>query len=217
MRHLRSVPASPIRVGFGEPRKPPSPFCLDRSGPLSARGRSSGRPDLISPNQNCLGLFLFGNETARPPVPHSTVHDLQHRPVAPCHKWVVLTRAAKLISGMHREASHTAFFKDCFVNHNVMLAELDILSAAHNCRMAHARQYARPQQHTHTMTRARRFSALSCQRRMHRTTWELLSGRACTLGTLGACTPARAMRQRCRTASVPPLHQHAQCRTWWVR
>ena len=29
--------------------------------------------------------------------------------------------------------------------------------------------------------------------------------------------PARAMRQRCRTASAPPLHQHAQRQTWWVR
>ena len=45
---------------------------------------------------------------------------------------------------------------------------------------------------------------------MHRTTLELLSGRACTLGILGACTPARAMRQRSCTASAPPLHQHAQ-------
>ena len=44
---------------------------------------------------------------------------------------------------------------------------------------------------------------------MHRTTWELLSGRACALGTLGASTPARAMRQRCRTACAPPLHRRA--------
>ena len=52
----------------------------------------------------------------------------------------VLTRAGKLISGMHREASHTAFFKDRSVNQDVMLADLDILSAADHCRMAHARQ-----------------------------------------------------------------------------
>ena len=55
----------------------------------------------------------------------------------------VLTRAAKLISGIHREASHTAFLKDRSVNPDVMLADLDILSAADHCRMARARQYAR--------------------------------------------------------------------------
>ena len=55
----------------------------------------------------------------------------------------VLTRAAKLISGIHREASYTAFFKDRSVNPDVMLADLDILSAADHCRMAHAHQHAR--------------------------------------------------------------------------
>ena len=74
-----------------------------------------------------------------------------------------------------------------------------------------------PLRHTYTMTRARRTSALGCQRRMHRTTWELLSGKACALGTLGANTPACAMRRRCRTASAPPLHRHARRQTWWVR
>ena len=54
-----------------------------------------------------------------------------------------LTRAAILISGIHGEASHTAFFKDRSVNQDVMLADVDILSAAGHCRMAHARQYAR--------------------------------------------------------------------------
>ena len=52
----------------------------------------------------------------------------------------VLTRAAKLISGIHREASHTAFFKDRSVNPDGMLADLDKLSAADLCRMAHARR-----------------------------------------------------------------------------
>ena len=42
----------------------------------------------------------------------------------------VLTCAAKLIRGVHREASHTAFFKDRSVNQDAMLAELDILSTA---------------------------------------------------------------------------------------
>ena len=60
----------------------------------------------------------------------------------------VLTRAAKLINGIHREASHTAFFKDRSVNQDVMLADLDILSAADHCRMAHACQYARQLQAT---------------------------------------------------------------------
>ena len=55
----------------------------------------------------------------------------------------VLTQAAELISGIHREASRTAFFKDRSVNQDVMLADLDILSAADHCRMAHARQHAR--------------------------------------------------------------------------
>ena len=55
----------------------------------------------------------------------------------------VLTRAAKLISGIHRQASHTAFVKDHSVHQDVKLADLDILSAADHCRMAHARQYAR--------------------------------------------------------------------------
>ena len=130
----------------------------------------------------------------------------------------VLTRAAKLISGIHREATSTAFFKDRSVNHDVMLADLDILSAADHCRMAHTRQYARQaasaaaaEAHVHNDP------CLHCQRRMHRTSWELLSGRACTFATLGARTPARAMRQRCHTVSAPPLHRHAQCRTWWVR
>ena len=55
----------------------------------------------------------------------------------------VLTRAAKLISRIHSEASRTAFFKARSVNQDVMLADLDILSAADHCRMAHAHQYAR--------------------------------------------------------------------------
>ena len=66
-----------------------------------------------------------------------------------------------------------------------------------------------PLQRTCAMTRVRRHSALSCLLRMHRITSELLSGMACTLGALGACTPARAMRQRCRTEPAPPLNQRA--------
>ena len=55
----------------------------------------------------------------------------------------VLTRAVQLIIGIHREATRTAFFKDRSINQDVMLADLDVLSAADHCRMAHARQYAR--------------------------------------------------------------------------
>ena len=55
----------------------------------------------------------------------------------------VLVRAAKLISGVYRDASHTAFFNDRSGNQDVMLADLDVLSADDHCRMAHARHYAR--------------------------------------------------------------------------
>ena len=55
----------------------------------------------------------------------------------------VLVRAAKLISGIRRDASHTAFFIGRSVNQDVMLADLDVLSADNPCRMEHARQYAR--------------------------------------------------------------------------
>ena len=48
----------------------------------------------------------------------------------------------KLISGIYRDASHTAFFKDRSFNQDVMLADLDVLSADDRCRMAHARHYA---------------------------------------------------------------------------
>ena len=55
----------------------------------------------------------------------------------------VLVRAAKLISGIYRDAPHTAFFKHRSVNQDVMLVDLDVLSADNHCRMAHASQYAR--------------------------------------------------------------------------
>ena len=42
----------------------------------------------------------------------------------------VLTRAAKLICRIHRDALHMACFKDRSVNQDVMLADHDILSAA---------------------------------------------------------------------------------------
>ena len=55
----------------------------------------------------------------------------------------VLVRAGKLISGICRDASHTAFFMGRSVNQDVMLADVDMLSADDHCHMAHARQYAR--------------------------------------------------------------------------
>ena len=56
----------------------------------------------------------------------------------------VQTRAAKLISGVRRDASHTAFFTEHAVNKDVMLAGLtcNVLLADAHCRMAHARRYA---------------------------------------------------------------------------
>lgn len=36
----------------------------------------------------------------------------------------VLSPAAKLMNGIHREASHTAFFKACYVNQDVIMATL---------------------------------------------------------------------------------------------
>ena len=52
----------------------------------------------------------------------------------------VLVRAAKLISGIYRDSSHTAFFKDRSVNLDVMLADLVVLSADDHCRITHAHQ-----------------------------------------------------------------------------
>ena len=50
---------------------------------------------------------------------------------------VAPTRAAKLISGIHREASNTPFFKDRSVSQDVMRADLDILSADDHCCIVH--------------------------------------------------------------------------------
>ena len=171
-------------------------------------------------------LLKCGNETACPPV----LHDLRHGTVAPCQAWCqhdgsTYTGCEADQRDPQRGFAHAAFFKDRSVNQHVMLADLDILSAADHCRMAtlvnmRDRPLGRPpQQYTYTMTRARRNSALSCQRRMHQTTWELPSGRACALGTLGASAPARAMGRRCRTAcaSAPNVHQHAQRQPCWAR
>ena len=55
----------------------------------------------------------------------------------------VLVRAAKLISGICRDALHTAFSMGRSINRDAMLADRDVLSADDHCRMAHDRQYAR--------------------------------------------------------------------------
>ena len=55
----------------------------------------------------------------------------------------VLVRAARLISDICKDASHTAFFMGRSVNQDVMLPDLDVLSADDHCCMAHARQYGR--------------------------------------------------------------------------
>ena len=54
----------------------------------------------------------------------------------------MLTQAAKLIRGIRRDASHTDFSTNLFVNQDVMLANLDVLSADVPCRMAQACRYA---------------------------------------------------------------------------
>ena len=85
-----------------------------------------------------------GDKTACPAVLHCAVHVLWDGIVAAiqtlCQHDSSAGRAAKLISGINRDASHTAFFKDRSVNQDVMLADLDLLSADDHCRMAHARQ-----------------------------------------------------------------------------
>ena len=52
----------------------------------------------------------------------------------------VLVRAAQLISGICRDTLHTAFFMGRSVNQDVMLADLDVVSADDHFRTAHARQ-----------------------------------------------------------------------------
>ena len=52
----------------------------------------------------------------------------------------VLTRAAKLISSIGRDALHTAFFMDSSVNQDVVIADLDVLMADEHCYIAHAVQ-----------------------------------------------------------------------------
>ena len=55
----------------------------------------------------------------------------------------IVIRAAKLFSAICRDATHTAFFVNRSVKQDVMLADLDVLSADDHCRTAHARRYAR--------------------------------------------------------------------------
>ena len=55
----------------------------------------------------------------------------------------VLVRAERLISDICRDASHTDFFMGRSANQDVMLPDLDVLSADDHCRMAYACQYGR--------------------------------------------------------------------------
>ena len=55
----------------------------------------------------------------------------------------LLIRAAKLISGIRRDASHMTFFMARSVNQDMMLPDPDISSADDHCRIEHARPNAR--------------------------------------------------------------------------
>ena len=128
----------------------------------------------------------------------------------------VLVRAANHISGICRETSHTAFFMGRSVNQDVMLADLDVLSADDHCRMAHARQYALQAAaataaalytvRMREMTRVRLSLTPSCLLHMHRITWELLLGMVCTPGMAGSASRARAMTRPYHTAFALSLH-----------
>ena len=147
-------------------------------------------------------LLVFRSHT----TPYMTYGNDLRRPARNgAYMTAALTQAAKLISGMHREALHTAFFKDGSISQlqDMTLADLDILSTEDHCRVAHAiSMRPRPPWHcTCAMTQRHRNATLTCQIRVQRTTQELLSAVACTPGTPGAHTRARAMRPRCRTVS----------------
>ena len=91
-----------------------------------------------------------GDKIACPAVPYSAVHVLRDGIVTAiqttkcgANMTAVLVRAVKLISGIFRDASHTAFCMGRSVNQDVMLADLDVLSPDDHCCMEHACQYAR--------------------------------------------------------------------------
>ena len=139
---------------------------------------------------------------------------------------VGLTQAAKLISGIHGETSHTAFFKDRSVNLDVMLADLDIMSAADHCRMAHARQCTRQAAsaaaaaiYVHNDPCSPEFlielSAAYAPDYMGAIAWQ--GQRTWDIWCTYARTCHETAAQRCRTMSAPTLHQHAQRQAWWVR
>ena len=89
-----------------------------------------------------------GDNIAFPAVPYCAMHVLRDGTVAVSQAWrqhdgsAVLGR--KLITGVCRDASHTAFFINGSVNQDVILADLDdLLAYIYDHCMAHARQYAR--------------------------------------------------------------------------
>ena len=87
------------------------------------------------------------DKTACPAVTHCAVHVLRDGMVAAVQTWCQHDSSA----GPGREANQRhlqrriahGFFEDRSVNQDLMLADLDVLSADDHCRMAHARQYAR--------------------------------------------------------------------------
>ena len=113
---------------------------------------------------------------------------------------VVLTRAASLISGIHRDASRSAFFMDGSVNQDVMLAHFDGLSADDQCRMARGRQCSRQDiaaiaaaLYAHNDPCSPVIGMFWSAVYVHRTTWELLFGMACTTGMPGTASCVRAI------------------------
>ena len=133
----------------------------------------------------------------------------------------VLVRAGKHVSGICRDASHTAFSMGRSAYQDVMLADLDVLSADDHCRMAHARQNARQTAaataaalYAHNHTCLPEFdvelSAAYAPDYMGTAAWN-------GLHTLDAWYSFARTRHdtRYHTASTPRLHRHTLCQSWW--
>ena len=134
-----------------------------------------------------------------------------------------LTRAKKLISGIHREASHTAFFKNLSVNQKKILAGLDIRSDADHGQVAYARQYARQAtsaaaaatyEHNDPCSPEVRIelSAAYALNYMGAAVWHGLRTRDTWCEYVRTCHETPLSH-----AQRPPLHQHARRQAWWVR
>ena len=125
----------------------------------------------------------------------------------------VLTRPATLTRGIHRQASHTAFFEDRSVVQDVMLADIDLLPADDCCHIAHARNYVHQATATHTRRCIHMHLTRSCRLCMHRITWSLLFGIVWPPGTEQR---EYSMRRSCCSTSTPLLHRNALREEWLV-